>query len=453
MGNDLNNCQERQSSLDDLFNRCLIEAFNHIEEASDSALILAVQEVNLALCALFSHRLLDIDVQPATDHDGLVSQMTRCADPPLDSNLSEYLYKAHEELRVKAYHYLKPPLYYEALEYFCVTEVVCSLCGIQMSYSKSKLFAETFPPNKLLRLLPIKNRAYAYVDYGVTSMRHAIASISKSRDAILYYPASWQLEGDSDFHASAKCPLSLGLLNFWVAQSQEPNDSSRSIPASWALNLARNRLPTVDDVKLLASQDCYVGDEQGILLTLDIYEGSRDVKEKTWTRGLYMAIGSQPGTEILFLARPIAFGFLNSLIRACMFSSHSSFLGKANLVEKIVSSIENALHRKLQYRKCAIKNMWEGEWLHLGVQPNYFVPDFHVMIGDDTIGYGVILTQSAGLKLVIERWTKIIDEATLFLVIPNDLTEEARQLCEQYGLHDKEIMAYDIHGQLDRPRG
>ncbi len=448
----LDSRQERQSSLRDLFERCLAEASNHIKEASSPALILAVQETNLALCAIFSHHLLGISIEPETDHDRLVSQMIRYADPPLDSDLAEYLYKAHEKLRVRAYHLLESPLYYEALQYSCVPEVICTLYGIQTSYAKYKLFTETIPYGKLLRLLPIENRAYAYVDYEFGAMRHPITSVSKSRDAIFYYPTSWELRSSSDCDASAESPLSLGRLSFWAAQNQEANDSSKSIPANWALNLARNRLPAFDEVKLLASEDCYIGDAQGTLLTLDLYKRGTDVKKKSWARGLYMAIGSQPGTEILFFSYPIAFSFLSNLIRACMFSSHPTFLSNGNLVKRIVSSIENALNRKLIYRGCVIKNVWDEEWFRLGVHPNQFVPDFRVIKEDDNIGYGVILTQPASLELVLERWAKIMPEATLFLVIPKDSMQDAKQLCEQYGVYDREIMRYDTQGEVDRPR-
>ena len=443
----------QQTELKSLINRCIIDAFNHINEGSASALNQAVQETNQALCSLFAHHLSSVEVQPATDHDKLVTQMRRNADPVLESDLAKYLYKAHEELRAQAYHTLAFPAYYDTLEYFCVAEAICSIYGFPFPYSKIKSLRATYPSSKLLRLLPVDEVAYAYVDYEHAAIRHQIASKLISDDIVFYYPTTWKWRSNTDCEAVAFSPTLLGNLSFWIVQKQKPNTATQAISPDWALNLVRKRWPSFE-VSIDESERCYVGESKGVMLTLDVFRRIDGTRQRVQQHGLYLAIGSQPSIEILFLARPIAFGFLFSLVRACLFSSHRSFRENGKLVRGIVNSLDDAIHRKKEYRHYVVKSMWKEQWYYFGDFPRFFIPDFGVFDGDYSIGWGVILTQPSGLELVIERWARVMKTRgdILFLVIPNNLTQRARSLCNDFDVIHRGIMGYGEYGSVDRPR-
>lgn len=264
----------------------------------------------------------------------------------------------------------------------------------------------------------------------------------------------WKLKNETDFAATACSPESIGRLDFWVAENSTANNLAKAISPKWALKLARERLSSFQ-VTMSNHEKCSVGKSRGVILTLDIVEGDGSIQRNLWKRGLYLAIGSpQPLIEVLFVAYPMAFQFLYNFIRACFFSNHPDFAENGKLVRKIVDELETALHRKLEYRQCMIKKMWNIEWYRVGTFPNFFIPDFEVYDVDYTIGWGAILTQPAGLKIALERWSRAMPgtDNILFLVIPENLSQKTRKICAEFSIINKEIMQYDEYGGVDRPR-
>lgn len=443
---------KQKSNLENLADKCIIDAFHHIEEGNKLALNRAVQEINQALCSLFSEHLTNSGVRPATDHDKLVGQMTYYAKPPLDKKLADYLCAAHE-LRSSAYHASAIPPYYEAFRYFCVAEGIYSTYGFQFPYAKIKSATEIPLRRKILRLLPVGDYAYAYIDYGPTSIRHTIRNIVKPNGLIGYYPADWNLRCNTDLMTEACSPQSIGSLYLWKAGVQGVEITSRSIAPSWALNLIRKRMAPfgINEIKVIRSEKCYFGQSQGVILTLDICHEAKS-QHKIWMRGLYGAIGLQPSMEILFMAPPISFNWQADLFSACLFSSHQSVKENGRLIQKIANSVESVICTSHEYRKSEVARMWQGEWRYIGKYPNLFLPDFKVLRKGELLGWGAILTQPSGIEVVVERYAKASVEEALFLVVPKDLIEQSRELCKQYEVGNRGVIGYDADGNLDRLR-
>lgn len=440
-----------KSKLEALADKCIIDAFHNIEEGNDPALNRAVQEINQALCSLFSQHLKNSEVCPATDHDNLVRQM-RDAKPPLDKKLADYLCGA-QDLRSSAYHASAFPPYYETFKYFCVAESIYSMYGFQFPYKEIKAATEIPLHRKIMRLLPVGDYAYAYIDYGLTSIRHTIRKIAKPNGLIGYYPADFNLRCNTDLMTAASSPLSIGSLYLWKAGVQGVEITSRSIAPSWALSLCRRRMAPfgINEIKLIRSETCYFGQSRGVILTLDIYNESKSPR-KIWMRGLYGAIGLQPSMEILFMALPISFNFQADLFSACLFSSHQSVKESGLLIEKLAISIESIINTSPNYKNCRLAKMWQEPWYCIGKYPNLFLPDFQVLRKKELIGLGAILTEPSGVKVAVERYAKASVEAVLFLVVPKDLIQQARELCEQYGVLNRGVITYDADGNLDRLR-
>lgn len=449
----MNNYNERIAQLKNLTEKCFIDASAHICEATDPALNQAVQEINQSLCSIFTSHLLNQGIdQPPTDHDKLVTQMKFNGDPPIDNNLAEYLYEAHEILRASAYHQSSFPPHYETLIYFCVAEAIFHKYGFRVPYNNIQTDMIKQPLSRIIRLLPIEELAYAYIDYGATSIRFQLKSITTNNDSVFYYPYSWEVtELDNSTGAThISSPLGLGDLYFWALSDTEKGKKIHAINANWALNLVRKRFDQSKiNVEMIKSETCYFGTTKGIMLHVKLKYKSSPSSSTTYY-GLYAAIGVKPSIEMLFVGFRIGFNIFLNLIRACMFSSHISFYKNGKLVKKVVASLKDSIRQHLTYNNCEISRMWEGKWFYLGEYPHIFIPDFEVIEGNETIGYGVILTQRKGLKLVVEKWSRIGNRNLLFLVIPQELNDKATELC-QYRIPHREIISYNYEGNLSWP--